>query len=275
MRKINFYSQEHLGDNIYHFHYCRKLLNNNNDIEIDYYIKKPIDCNNFEKFYNELHKHIFDLKRFNLIRNFKSVPKDTLNIHINNVQTGRKYFEFINYPKLDGNLSYNEFYIYFFEHISKILNVDNPIKTNDDFLIDNPLILNDNLLYNNDFDFLVINSKALSGQIDNNLKLFDPLFEYLLSKGYKVISTEKTRYNEILSTVEYGLSLVEIGNLSLKCKNIVGVHTAPIIYTFNKWNIDKIKQWILFQSNGVHYTFKDRVMTFKSLNDMNKVIKIL
>jgi len=275
MRKINFYSQEHLGDNMYHFHYCRKLLEKNKDIEIDFYVKRPTDCNNFEIFYNELKKHIIDLERFNFIRNFTILPKDVINIHINANQTGRKYFEFIKYPSLEGNLSYNEFYIYFFEYLSNILQIKNPIKTNDDFLIDNPLILKDNPLYNDNFDFLIINSIGLSGQVEKNLSYFDPLFEYLLIKGYKVISTEKTKFSDILSTVENGLSLLDIGNLSLKCNNVIGVHTAPMTYTFNKWNIDKINKWIIFQANGTTYTFNDRIFNVKSLKYMDKVIEML
>lgn len=275
MKKINFYSQEHLGDNMYHFHYCKKLLEKNNDIEIDFYVMPPTDCKNFESFYNELNLHIRNLKSFNFIRNFSKLPSDALNIHINAQQTGRKYFEFIKYPLLNGNNSYNEFYLYFFEHMSNMLQVDNPIKTNDDFLIDNNHILEKNRLYNDNFDFLVINSMPGSGQIEKNLEPFDILFEYLLSKNFKVISTEKTKYNEILSTVENGLSLLEIGNLSINCDYIIGVHTSPMIYTFNKWNIDKIKKWIIFQSNGATYTFNDRIINFKTLNDMNKIKDIL
>jgi len=275
MRKINFYSQEHLGDNMHHFHYCRKLLEQNKDIEIDFYMKSPTDCNNFDVFYNELILHIKDLERFNIIKNFTRLPSDVVNIHINADQTGRKYFEFINYPSLNGNMSFNEFYIYFFEHFSKILQLENPIKTNEDFLMDNPYILKDNRMYNDNFDFLIINSMPGSGQVERNLNHFNILFEYLLSKNYKIISTEKTLYPEILSTVENGLSLLEIGNLSLKCDYVIGVHTSPVIYTFNKWNIDKIKKWIFFQSSGVYYTFNDRITTFKTLNDMYKIKDIL
>ena len=155
------------------------------------------------------------------------------------------------------------------------MNVDNPIKTNEDLLMDNSLILEKNRLYDKHFDVLVVNSMPNSGQIEKNLEPFNILFDHLLSKNFKVISTEKTKYSEILSTVENKLSLLEIGNLSLNCDYIVGVHTSPVIYTFNKWNIDKIKKWIIFQSDGLTYTFNDNVINYRTLNDMNKIKGIL
>ena len=270
MRKINFWSQHHLGDNMYHFHYCRKVLEKNKDIQIDYYLRPPTDCKNYDRHYNELKLHIDDLERFNLIRDVIQ-PIGAIDIHINSNDRGQQYYKFLTYT----NRSYNDFYVQFFTDMSDRLGIDNPIKTNDDLLIDNYKILINNRLYNKKFDVLVINSMPNSGQIEKDLTPFDTLFEYLLSKNLKVISTEKTKYPEILSTIENNLSLLEIGNLSLYCDYVIGVHTSPIIYTFNIWNINKIKRWVVFQNEGITYSFNNRINNLSSLNYMDKIKELI
>jgi hypothetical protein len=97
------------------------------------------------------------------------------------------------------------------------------------------------------FDFLVVNSVPLSGQIRAFRRDPDhltPLIEEL-AQTYRVIVTHPVNRAPdgapILCTQDYGLSLTDIGTLSLHCPYLLMVSTGPSWTTFNVWNRQTVK----------------------------------
>ena len=96
------------------------------------------------------------------------------------------------------------------------------------------------------FDFLVVNSVPLSNQLQSlrDPDHLTPLIEELAST-YRVIVTNPVNRPSAASpgppiwcTQDYGLSLTDIGTLSLHCPYLLMVSTGPSWPTFNVWNRD-------------------------------------
>lgn len=100
------------------------------------------------------------------------------------------------------------------------------------------------------FDFLVVNSVPLSGQLRafrGDPHHLTPLIEELAAK-YRVIATNPVERPAgassappIWCTQDYGLSVTDIGTLSLHCPHLLMVSTGPSWTTFNVWNRQTVK----------------------------------
>lgn len=97
------------------------------------------------------------------------------------------------------------------------------------------------------FDFLVVNSVPLSGQVRafrSDPDHLTPLIEELAAR-YRVIVTNPLNRpagaSPIRCTQDYGLSLTGIGTLSLHCPYLLMVSTGPSWTTFNVWNRRTVK----------------------------------
>lgn len=88
------------------------------------------------------------------------------------------------------------------------------------------------------FDVLLVNSVPRSGQFPNyDGQAFRGLVSWLLDHGKTVVTTEPTGLCP--STIEAGLSVWDIGRLSIDCGFIASVNTGPLWPTFNIWTEDK------------------------------------
>jgi hypothetical protein len=103
------------------------------------------------------------------------------------------------------------------------------------------------------FDFLVVNSVPLSNQLRalRDPDHLTPLIEEL-ARAYRVIVTNPLNRPPSASpgppiwcTQDYGLSLTDIGTLSLHCPYLLMVSTGPSWPTFNVWNRDTVKLRII------------------------------
>jgi len=164
---------------------------------------------------------------------------------------------------------YDLFYVDFFTELSKLIGVESPIKNSKDMLFDNVELLDSNIV-GGDIDYLIINSTPLSGQFTGyNLVEFDTLIRKLVDSGNKVVTTKKTNIESVLCTTDYNLSLMDIGNLSIKSKNIIAVMTAPIIPCFNIYSVDNFDNFFVLE-NTMYYSFNDNIRNY---NDIKKIIK--
>ena len=247
MREIKFFNEFHLGDGLFHTHYCNKLIEKN-DCRIIFYCKK--------EYHNELESWINDPDKI-ILDDINNKTSDSVNCWLNSLG---HYNNRLNY-----NLLYDKIYLDFYNDLSKLIKLENPIKTTEEFLFNEKQIIKTKNILGN-FDFLIVNSQGLSGQWNDSN--FDPLFKKLLNKKYKLITTAKNNFR-IPSTLDYHFSLLEISNLSLSCKNIIGVDTAPLVSTLNIWNINNNKNFIIFQNIGHKYSFKSE--NIKSLNEILKL----
>jgi len=88
----------------------------------------------------------------------------------------------------------------------------------------------------NDPYILFVNGKPRSGQYefrDDEDKMF---IEQCKQRGLPVTTTEELRKDS--------WTLSDILWLSVKARIVVGIHTAPMLVTFNEQNIDTVQNWL-------------------------------
>lgn len=218
---MNFYNEFHLGDCLYHIHYCRKLIDANPGLEIGFYIQS--------QFHKEVQNFIGDYAI--KLHNLGDRPKDAINCWINSIG------QFLAWG-VATKFNYDLMYLEFYKFLSKQIKMDNPIKTAKDFLMDNKELLKTNNL-SRKFDWLVINSGGNSGQWYDNA-IFNKLIKVLKASGKDVITTAPNTEG-VECTLDSKLNILEIGNLSTTCDYIIGVQTAPFVPVTNIFNLNKVK----------------------------------
>ncbi|MDY0197621.1 MAG: hypothetical protein RBR68_07385 [Tenuifilaceae bacterium] len=238
MKKLEFYNEYHLGDCIFHLHYLRHLDKN---IDIDFYVSS--------NYINELGMHIKGYNNINL-KNITNYNKSGYNSWI-----GEIYFLPENWT--EEVMLYDKFYLKWFDYLSNKIGVDNPVK---DMLFDYEL-----LGYNSDFnyDILFINSIPYSAQITYPINIIDKK-AIELSKNFNIITTRKI--NNLPCTLDYNMNLINIAQISNNVSYIIGINTAPIILTMNKFNISKVKEYYIIDSNKT-YSYNN-VYHLKTLDDI-------
>jgi hypothetical protein len=226
---ISTYNQYHLGDNLHSLNYLRRVALSEPHANIKHYCPAL--------YFEQLLPLLSGVPNLGLF-DIESAPFDSINLWI-----GRDNYYF-NSP-LKKNWA--NFFLDFSKYISEILNVSNPISSRDDLLFDYPDLNPINKKINN-FDFLIINSTPLSGQIhDYSDKYLINLTAQLINLGYSVITTHPTGFTK--STSEMGLSITEIGLLSSFASCILGVPNGPMWPTFNVFNKNLIKRRIIWLSS--------------------------
>lgn len=258
MDKIHIHNEYNLGDHIYQLRWCTKAVDSTN-IEINYYCPS--------KFHNDINNLLSDKYKSNIhIRELNDKPEKSFNTWIN---YNKIYSNFVNLSRMSSsNMYYDKMYLSVFGNISKHLNIENPIKTIDDLLFDDERLLKENEL-SDKVDLLLINSKPMSGQYtydENNFNRFISKYK----DQYKIVTTNHSSFSDIPCTLDYNLSLIDIGNLSNNAKIIVSVHTSPIIYCFNKFNINKDIKWYVLHNFAISYSFNNNI--FSLPNIINVVI---
>lgn len=243
MREISFCNGYHLGDNVNHIHYLRKLCENYGDIRFFYYIKSS--------YFDELNVFIEDLKEQIILKKLEDRPLDSINAWVGSIP--------INGGKSGGVFLLNDRYKLFYDTISANIGLENPIKTSYDMILDAPCINLANTIGN--YDILLINSVPLSGQYSLNDTDFKNKVDEWKEK-YTIITTRKI--DSFPCTLDYKYNLVQIANMSIRVKYIVGIATAPIIPCFNVWNIDSVKKWFVLSKRST-YSYNNRILRESSV----------
>jgi len=214
---IHTYNEYHLGDNLVHLHYLRKVCEQNPDLEFTHH------CN------PALHFQLEPLVEFMPITlDGLSIPPGAINCWI-----GRDNF-FYNHPLRENWVT---FHICWFDYLSDLLEVANPIACKEDFWFDYPGL---KVLPPMNYDYLVINSPPASGQLpDYSPDFFNNMVRNLCNEGKKVITTAHTGMAEC--TLDHGITVTGIGALSKGAKHIIGVATGPMWTTFNVYNAQTVK----------------------------------
>lgn len=149
---------------------------------------------------------------------------------------------------------YTNFYIEWFRKLAAEMGLLSPTMHPANLLFDYPKLL-EPAWPSEEYDYLVINSRPYSGQFlaYNRVGYFDPLLEKLARDGKRVVCTQSpswlgtgsawsregwplkiARTDDALKAGGR-LSITQIGNLSLRCKNIIAVATGPLWPCLNVW----------------------------------------
>jgi hypothetical protein len=213
----------HLGDNLVHLHFMRKVALANPDREFIHaaqwqYIRQLGDLTS-------------DIPNLNLMEYGYLTPSDSIN-----AWRGDKQFW---YSHPDRN-DFVKFHVEaWFPFLSDRMGVENPIKCAKDMLFDYPAIQQETPSIPT-FDVLVINSPPGSGQFTtyNEFELFE------------VINRIKTKGLSVCASHPYSQrSITQYGYLSLHCPSILMVSTGPSWPTFNIWNQETVKNRIILLDN--------------------------
>lgn len=217
----------HLGDNLVHLHFLRKIALVNPDRQFVHYAQ------------------------WQYLRQLKDVIADTPNIKLE-VFGHTLPNDSINAWRGEGNFWYghpdrNDFVKFhvesWFPYLAGCMKVANPIKTAADMLFDYPAIQKpfDEV---KKFDVLVVNSPPGSGQFSGyNEFAIGELAKRIYHKGFSAKVTHRLPSNDVPSTE--GLSVTQIGQLSLHCHTILMVSTGPSWPTWNIWNTESVKHRII------------------------------
>ena len=204
---IRTFNEYHLGDNLIHLNYLRKL-----GLPATHY------CH--QHYHDQLLPLIEDTDI--VLIDLPAKPADAINAWIGANNT---------FQTRPPGTTWSEFYTYWFSKMSEQLNVDNPIKNKDDFLFDYPELQRKEYPQ---YDYLIINSVPMSGQLpDYNPWFFEKLIKKYLEEGSTVITTLPT--GQCQSTIELNMSVTDIGALAKSCKAITAVETGPLWTTYNPY----------------------------------------
>jgi len=245
-----FHNAMRLGDGIFFIQYLRRLCELYPNYIFWFYINSKLS-----NFY-ELEKHIGKYAG-RIILSELSVRKGiSIDCWIGD---NRFYYTHANREIL------NEFYYHYFEMLSKKIGVQNPIQK--DWKFEHENIIDSNKF---EYDILVINSRAMSGQAAYN-KLDILNFVNKHRDSHRIITTD--RIEGFPCTRDHNLSTLEIGILSTKCKYIIGYNTSPIIACLNEFTLKNCEAFYYIDTTtGFNYPKMIKINSFSEVDFKKKIV---
>jgi len=240
---IHTYNEYHLGDNLIHLNYLRKVCEQDSDMDFVHH------C------HPQYHSQLQPLcEGVSILLADLSIPPGSINAWI-----GRDNF-FHNHPL---RRQWAQFHMEWFDHLSDLLEVSSPIACKEDLLFEYPA-LREQSRY--EFDLLVINAPPQSGQLpDFNADFFKKRVMELTNEGLKVITTHPTGI--VPSTLESHYTVTDIGVLSKGVQLIEGVDTGPMWTTHNIFNQDKVLSRLIYTNASDSFDLSKNVIVKQSLKN--------
>ncbi len=218
----------HLGDNLVHLHFMRKVALANPD-------RQFIHAAQWQ-YLSQLKDLVVDIPNLGLTDFNYMTPPDSID-----AWRGANGFWYQSEIRND----FVRFHIeQWFPHLAERLKVENPIKCAKDMLFDYPAINEPkpHLDFKSGFDVLVISSRPGSGQFQGyDESSLVELAKRIQNNGSQIITTSPAY--SLPHT--HGLSVTDIGALSLHCHTILMISTGPSWPTFNIWNQDTVMNRII------------------------------
>ncbi len=167
--------------------------------------------------------------------------------------------------------NYLQFYLDWFEQISKRAKLPNPFKAKEDFWWDFPA-LNKPTALSRPFDFLVVNAPPKSGQFQYDPKELDDLIAAIVRKGHTVVATNPTSVPGVECTQTHGLTVTGIGNVSNFCTRHLMISTGPSWLTFNTTNRRFVKLRLILL-NGITLDYDPTCVHFNYVQGAANYLK--
>ena len=231
----------HLGDNLAHLHFLRKLAMANPQHQFIHFVH---ECH-----MAQLAPVVEDIPTIELL-NIESKQgrkaADGQLVDADNTLRARNVWKNAGgyWENHQFRNDYTNFYIRWFQKLAAEMGLLSPIMHPANMLFDYPKLL-EPAWPADQFDYLVINSRPCSGQFMayNHVNYFDPLLRKLVAAGKTVAATQETSVDGVCCTtqaspaaIRHPLTLTQIGNLSMRCKNIIAVATGPLWPCVNVWS---------------------------------------
>lgn len=226
--QVETFNEFHLGDNLIHLNYLYRLAQAYPNTRFVHYCQ--------DDYLPQLEQLQLELDAKIHLASLSKKTTDSVNCWI-----GHEQYFYTSPLRGDWCL----FHLAFFERLSRILSVENPITSISDLLFKFPVLQKVSIAKS--YDFLINNAAPMSGQcIGYNSIDFVNLVKILKGCGYSVITTCPT--GECESTLDLKLGVVGIAGVSNRSKVIIGVPNGPMWLTYNVFNLDVVKLRICFLS---------------------------
>ncbi len=229
MRCVNFHSYGNCGDNFWHLNYLRRMAEKYPDVTFVHHAKPEV--------FDQLPELVRDLDNL-LLKSVIDKPGDSIDAWIG----AEGYI----WSQPGGNTEHIPFMMGWFGHLSKKIGLESAITEPCHLLLNYPALL-DSGTYTKKYDFMVVNSKPNSGQFRDYTESGMDGLVACLHERYKIIVTQACSVPGVPTTA--GLTLTNIGNVSLRCDRIIGIATGPIWPTFNVWNHRRCPNRVLMLDN--------------------------
>jgi hypothetical protein len=214
---IKTFMQWHLGDNLIHLHFLRKLSEKYPELEFQHALNPA--------YIGQCTEVIEDNPRIILTPLVPGQNPEGLD-----GWKGAGGFFFSH----ENKYQFGALYLDLFAKLSKDMGLSTPFKTTDDLLFDYPAIVTKQTT--GSYDVVLINSTPLSNQFKTyNENDFTALAHILRDKGFSVITSKKI--DTFDCTLDTQCSVTDIANISLRAKYFIAVCTGamwPCINVFNQ-----------------------------------------
>lgn len=247
---IRTFSTGALGNNLHHLHLLRKLALLNPKREFLHYCP--------DVFHWQLDPAIADTPNLKLARAYKLAEKHALDMDAPHRTTTTGGWA-------DDRLKVCA-------TLCEFMELPCPLREPRDLLFDYPALKRPTAL-SAPFDFLIVNSRPTRGQFLGFTEpdYFDPLIERLMGR-YRVIVTGRTRL-PVPCTLDYSLSVTQIGNLSLTCPYLVMASSGPSWPTFNVFNLESVQLRVLLRDDGITVDHAPRTVQVRTLAQAIEALK--
>ena len=240
---IHTYNEYHLGDNLIHLNYLRKVCQQEPSLDFVHYCSP------------QYHKQLSPLcEGVSILLQDLSIPPGAINAWI-----GRDNY-FHNHPL---RRHWAQFHLDWFDHLSNLMELSSPIACKEDLLFDYPALKEP---LDIEFDLLMVNSVPQSGQLpDFSHDFFKKRVMELTNEGLKVITTAPTGVAPC--TLDSGFTVTDIGRLSQCCQLIEGVDTGPMWTTHNIFNQNKVLSRLIYSNASDSFDLSSNVMVRQNLKN--------
>lgn len=252
-REIKTYCKFHLGDNLTHLHFLRALVRKYSNISFLHALK--------EEYIEQCQELIDDINSIKLV----SIENFSFE---NSFDAWKGSDNF--YYNSPHKFQFGQVYISFFQYLSRKMGLESPFSSTMQLLFDYPAITAPNKYEK--YNFLIVNSEALSGQFADYSELaFKRIADAISDKGFSIITTKKI--GGYPCTFDMGLSVTAIAQLSLKCDYIIAVCTGAMWPSINIHN--DVSTNNIFILNGYETVdFGKNITTCRTMRDLESKLNV-
>ena len=224
MKTISTFNALHLGDNLVHLHFLRKLAQAYPEIHFTH--GAP------DEHLAQLYPLWQDLGNLT-VKSIAEVGQGAINAWRG---AGGHWYS---HPQRNDFAAYH---LEWFRHLAKTMGLTSPLHYARDLLFDYPELRNALApLAGQAWDFLLVNSAPQSGQWSGySGQGFTDLAQRLRHQSKKVISTRPTGVPGVPCTMDVDGDITHIGHVSQISRCIIGCVTGPMWPCLNIWNADTV-----------------------------------
>ncbi len=243
MKKISTFNALHLGDNLVHLHFLRKLAQRYPEIHFTH--GAP------DEHLAQLYPLWHDLPNLT-VQSIALTGQGAINAWCG---AGGWWYQ------QPTSSNWCATYLRWLDHLARLMGLDNPIRETHEMLFDYPALKHPEPL-EPEFDFLIVNSPPQSGQWSGySEKAFNGLIEALCMADKTFVTTSPRRCD-----------ITRIGQFSQHARCIIGCVTGPMWPCLNIWNADTIKLRIHLQDRE-HVNMAPNTTHCNSLSLVPEILK--